>query len=67
MYGVTADSVSGDLQKFAVGDDFRTEVQVHMLDFGEENRNEEKGPAHLLDKFGVNLTRLAARGRSTRS
>ena len=59
MYGVTADSVSGDLQKFAVGDDFRTEVQVHMLDFGEENRNEEKGPAHLLDKFGVNLTRLA--------
>ena len=53
MYGVTADSVSGDLQKFAVGDDFRTEVQVHMLDFGEENRNEEKGPAHLLDKLGV--------------
>ncbi len=51
MYGVTADSVSGDLQKFAVGDDFRTEVQVHMLDFGEENRNEEKG----------------TRGRSTRS
>ena len=63
MYGVTADSVSGDLQKFAVGDDFRTEVQVHMLDFGEENRNEEKGPAHLLDKFGVNLTRLAREGK----
>ena len=63
MYGVTADSVSGDLQKFAVGDDFRTEVQVHMLDFGEENMNEEKGPAHLLDKFGVNLTRLAREGK----
>ena len=63
MYGVTADSVSGDLQKFAVGDDFRTEVQVHMLDFGEENRNEEKGPAHLLDKFGVYLTRLAREGK----
>ena len=49
MYGVTADSVSEDLQKFAVGDDFRTEVQVHMLDFGEENKAGEKSPAHLLD------------------
>ena len=63
MYGVTADSVSEDLQKFAVGDDFRTEVQVHMLDFGEENKAGEKSPAHLLDKFGVNLTRQAREGK----
>ena len=63
MYGITGTVVDEALKKFAVGDDFRTEVQVHMLDFGEENRNEEKGPAHLLDKFGVNLTRLAREGK----
>ncbi len=63
MYGVTADSLAAELQKFAVGDDFRTEVQVHLLDFSSANRPDEPQQEHLLDKFGVNLTRMAREGR----
>ena len=63
MYHVTPETVAEDLQKFSVGDDFRSEIQVHMLDFGEENKSAEKETAHLLDKFGVNLTRLAREGK----
>ena len=56
MYGITGEVVSEDIKKFAAGDDFRTEIQVHMLDFSEENKPEEKNTSHVLDKFGVNLT-----------
>ena len=59
MYHVTPEIVAEELQKFSVGDDFRSEIQVHMLDFGEENKSAGKESEHLLDKFGVNLTRLA--------
>ena len=40
MYGITGEVVSEDIKKFAAGDDFRTEIQVHMLDFSEENKPE---------------------------
>jgi len=63
MYGVTGEVVTEDIKKFAVGDDFRTEIQVHMLDFGEENKPEEKNTSHVLDKFGVNLTQMAREGK----
>ncbi len=63
MYHVTPEVVAEELQKFSVGDDFRSEIQVHMLDFGEENKSAEKESAHLLDKFGVNLTRQAREGK----
>ena len=63
MYGVTADTIAEDLQKFTAGDDFRAEIQVHMLDFNENNKPEESPTAHLLDKFGVNLTRMAREGK----
>ena len=63
MYHVTPETVAEDLQKFSVGDDFRSEIQVRMLDFGEENKPSEKESAHLLDKFGVNLTRQAREGK----
>ena len=61
MYGLTPEVIAAEIQKFAVGDDFRTEIQVHMLDFDEANKPEEK--PHLLDKFGVNLTRMAREGK----
>lgn len=61
MYGLTSDQIAAEIQKFAVGDDFRTEIQVHMLDFDDQNKPQEK--PHLLDKFGVNLTRLAREGK----
>ena len=63
MYGITGEVVSEDIKKFASGDDFRTEIQVHMLDFGEENKPEEKNTSHVLDKFGVNLTQMAREGK----
>ena len=63
MYGVTAAVVAEDLRKFAVGDDFRTEIQVQMLDFHEENKSGGKATEQLLDKFGVNLTRMAREGK----
>ena len=63
MYGITGEVVSEEIKKFAAGDDFRTEIQVHMLDFGEENKPEEKNTSHVLDKFGVNLTQMAREGK----
>ena len=63
MYGITGEVVSEDIKKFAAGEDFRTEIQVHMLDFGEENKPEEKNTSHVLDKFGVNLTQMAREGK----
>ena len=63
MYGITGEVVSEDIKKFAAGDDFRTEIQVHTLDFGEENKPEEKNTSHVLDKFGVNLTQMAREGK----
>ena len=63
MYGITGEVVSEDIKKFAAGDDFRTEIQVHMLDFGEENKPEEKNTSPVLDKFGVNLTQMAREGK----
>ena len=63
MYGITGEVVSEDIKKFAAGDDFRTEIQVLMLDFSEENKPEEKNTSHVLDKFGVNLTQMAREGK----
>ena len=63
MYGITGEVVSEDIKKFAAGDDFRTEIQVHMLDFSEENKPEEKNTSHVLDTFGVNLTQMAREGK----
>lgn len=63
MYGVTAESVASGIQRFAAGDDFRTEIQVHLLDYDAENKPAEKQEPHLLDKFGVNLTQLAREGK----
>ena len=64
MYGITPETIAEELRKFAAGGDFRTEIEVHRLDFNEENRPaEQRSAAHPLDKFGVNLTRLAREGR----
>ena len=63
MYGVTPEAIAEEMQKFAAGDDFRTEIQVQMLDFNEENKPDEKPSNQLLEKFGVNLTRQAREGK----
>ena len=42
MYGVTAEIIAADLQKFAVADDFRSGIQVQMLDFSADSRPEPR-------------------------
>ena len=61
MYGVTSETIGEDLRRFAVGDDFRTEIPIgHRPELHEEPKSAET--THLLDKFGVDLTRLAREG-----
>ena len=60
--GIYADTIAADLQKFAVGEDFRTEIQVQLLDCDSDRAPAgEKSP--LLDKFGTDLTQLARAGK----
>lgn len=63
MYGITAETVAEELRKFASGDEFRTRIEVRMLDFNDENKPEERPSTQLLEKFGVDLTRQAREGR----
>lgn len=63
MYGITPDIITEEMQKFTTGDDFRTEIEVMMVDYNEENKPKAKTTSHLLDKFGVDLTRLAEEGK----
>ncbi len=63
MYGVTAEVITSEIRKFSIGEDLHADIQVHMLDFSEENKPEGKSAPHLLDKFGTNLTRMAAEGK----
>ncbi len=61
-FGINAETIAADMQKFVVGEDYRTEIQVHMLDFDADNRPADES-SRLLEKFGVDLTRLAREGR----
>ncbi|MCM1300443.1 MAG: ATP-dependent Clp protease ATP-binding subunit, partial [Bacteroides cellulosilyticus] len=61
-FGINAETIAADMQKFVVGEDFRTEIQVHMLDFDADNRPADEAN-RLLEKFGVDLTRQAREGR----
>ena len=59
--GIDAETIAAELQQFAVGEDFRTEIQVQMLDF--DSANSPATQHGLLEKFGVDLTRQAREGR----
>ncbi len=63
MYGTTASDIAADLQKFAVGGDCRTEIEVRVLDIDNDGRTSDERTPHLLDKFGTDLTRMAREGR----
>ncbi len=60
-FGINAETLGADMQKFVVGEDFRTEIQVHMLDFDTDDRPADD-TNRLLEKFGVDLTRQAREG-----
>ncbi len=62
-FGIQAETIADDLQKFVVGEDYRTEIQVHMLDFDADNRPAAEEKNRLLDKFGVDLTQQAREGK----
>ncbi len=61
LYGLTGHMLAEELRKFASGDDFRTEIHVHTLDFEAENKPHNTN--RQLDKFGVDLTRQAREGK----
>ncbi len=63
MYGISPETIASDLLKFSAGDDFRTEIQVRMIDFNDDARTGEPRPSQLLEKFGTDLTRMAREGR----
>ncbi|MDE6865695.1 MAG: ATP-dependent Clp protease ATP-binding subunit, partial [Alistipes sp.] len=60
-FGINAEIIAADMQKFVVGEDFRTEIQVRMLDFDTDDRQADD-TNRLLEKFGVDLTRQAREG-----
>lgn len=64
MYHITPEILTAELQRFTtVGDESQTRIHVHVLDYNEENRPQEDASAQMLEKFGVNLTRMAREGR----
>lgn len=63
MYGITANSITEELQKYAAGDSYPTETPIR-LSASEERRHDTAAQAErLLDRFGIDLTRLAREGR----
>ncbi|HIW66441.1 MAG TPA: ATP-dependent Clp protease ATP-binding subunit [Candidatus Alistipes intestinipullorum] len=63
MYHIDATVLNKELQKFAVGDDFRTEIRVRMPGLEEPGPPSARTEPRMLDKFGTDLTRLAREGR----
>ncbi|MEG1645094.1 MAG: ATP-dependent Clp protease ATP-binding subunit [Alistipes sp.] len=59
MYHITTASIEGEIVKFSSSEDFRSDMQVHLIDFNEENNRTAE---RLIDKFGVDLTRQAQEG-----
>ncbi len=63
MYGVTTDTIAIGLQYFTDGGEFRAEPSVKQLDDSVAARSHAQPANHLLDKFGVDLTRQAREGK----
>ena len=63
MYGITGEVVSEDIKEIRRRRRLPHGDTGTMLDFGEENKPEEKNTSHVLDKFGVNLTQMAREGK----
>ena len=63
MYGITANSLSGELRRLATEEEFRPVLRTGMT--GPDNDREAgAAPAEqLLDRFGTDLTQLAREGR----
>lgn len=62
MYGTTADILAGELQRFAAGNDFRTEIAINPDGPVPAENTKEPDIPRSLEKFGTDLTRLAREG-----
>ena len=62
MYGTTADMLAGELQRFAAGNDFRTEIAINPDGPVPAENTKEPDIPRSLEKFGTDLTRLAREG-----
>lgn len=63
MYHIDTATVMEELQRFAVGDDFRTEIPIRTPGFAIGSSPQSDSGSRTLDKFGTDLTRLAREGR----
>ena len=62
MYGTTPEVIADELQRFAAGDDFRTEVIVNSVGPIPLETPKKGGISRTLGQFGTDLTRLAREG-----
>lgn len=63
MYGITPQIIAEELQRFAAGDDFGTEITVGKPGFKTAERSFEEPSGHPLAQFGADLTQLARDGK----
>ena len=63
MYGITPQIIAEELQRFAAGDDFGTEITVGKPGFKTAERPFEEPSGHPLAQFGADLTQLARDGK----
>lgn len=63
MYGITPQIIAEELQRFAAGDDFGTEITVGKPGLKTAERPFEEPSSHPLAQFGADLTQLARDGK----
>ena len=63
MYGITPQIIAEELQRFAAGDDFGTEITVGKPGLKTAERPFEEPSGHPLAQFGADLTQLARDGK----
>ena len=63
MYGITPQIIAEELQRFAAGDDFGTEITVGKPGLKTVERPFEEPSGHPLAQFGADLTQLARDGK----
>ena len=63
MYGITPQIIAEELQRFAAGDDFGTEITVGKPGLKTAERSFEEPSGHPLAQFGADLTQLARDGK----
>lgn len=64
MYGITPQIIAEELQRFAAGDDFGTEITVGKPGLKTAERPFEEPSGHPLAQFGADLTQLARDGKA---